>query len=160
MSAYKGAGHSSAYLKRGQHVEDENAADWSDCAGAGSRFCGRTVPLARLPKRVCTTVEKLEAEIEVAHFGTEPLTHAELQWQLVGSDGARFARGVLPPRDIPVNNGIRLGTIQVDLRGAKAPERYRLVTRVAKSEIQNDWDVWVYPARLPLSPRTFWSRPN
>ena len=41
-----------------------------------SRFCNSTVPLARLSKRVFTTDEALEADLEVAHFGPEPLSPA------------------------------------------------------------------------------------
>ncbi len=48
-----------------------------------SRFCNRTVPLARLSKRVFTTDEQLEAGIEVAHFGPAPLTQAAVVWSLV-----------------------------------------------------------------------------
>ena len=40
------------------------------------RFCNSTVPLARLSKRVFTTDETLEADIEVAHFGPAPLEAA------------------------------------------------------------------------------------
>ena len=38
-------------------------------AEAFRRFSGATVPLARLDRRVFTTAETLEADLEVAHFG-------------------------------------------------------------------------------------------
>jgi hypothetical protein len=40
------------------------------------RFNSETVPLARLTKRVFSTDETLDAEVEVAHYGTAPLTNA------------------------------------------------------------------------------------
>jgi hypothetical protein len=32
------------------------------------------------------------------------------------------------------------------------PERYKLVARLADTEFENDWDVWVYPGKLPAEP--------
>ena len=38
------------------------------------RFCSPTVPLARLTRRVFTTADRLEADVELAHWGAAPLT--------------------------------------------------------------------------------------
>ena len=112
------------------------------------RFCNSTVPLARMPKRVWTTGETLEAELEVAHFGPEPLSRCTAQWKLVAPDGRAVAAGKLPPRDVPVDNGIALGSLRVDLKPLPAPSRYRLVVGLAGTRFENDWDVWVYPAEV------------
>ncbi|MEK7686657.1 MAG: discoidin domain-containing protein [Verrucomicrobiota bacterium] len=136
-----------------------------------SRFCNSTVPLARLNKRVFTGDEKLEAEIEVAHFGPAPLENAVTTWKLVGSDGKVVAGGQLPARTIPVDNGIALGRVSVELNKVPVPRRYQLVVSVgaastpsssssrdaaeripAKAHFENDWDVWVYPARFETRP--------
>ena len=95
------------------------------------RFCNSTVPLARLAKRVFTTDETLTAELEVAHFGSKPIKAAKPRWKLVAADGVVFAQGNLPVWDIPIGNGISLGSINVDLRGAKAPAEYKLVVSLA-----------------------------
>ncbi|HWI56639.1 MAG TPA: glycoside hydrolase family 2 TIM barrel-domain containing protein, partial [Bacillota bacterium] len=47
-----------------------------------SRFCNATVPLARLPQRVFTSNDRLTAQLEVAHFGAEPIRDAVLEWKL------------------------------------------------------------------------------
>jgi hypothetical protein len=109
------------------------------------RFCNRTVPLARLPKRVFTTDEVLEAGIEVAHFGPEAM-RADVAWRLAGDDGAAPASGRISAREIPPGNTVSLGGIRVALAHVPAPRRYRL--QVSVGEFENDWDVWVYPARL------------
>ena len=57
------------------------------------RFCNSTVPLARLPRRVFTTDQVLEAALEVAHFGPRPLVEASLAWKLVADDGKAVASG-------------------------------------------------------------------
>ena len=114
------------------------------------RFCNATVPLARLKKRVFTVGETLEADLEVAHFGAAPIIGAVTRWKLVADDGQSKAWGELPPKTVPVDNGIALGRVSIDLREAPAPARYKLVVNIAESSrplAENDWDVWVYPPK-------------
>jgi hypothetical protein len=170
-----------------------------------SRFCNSTVPLARLPKRVFTTDETLEAEIEVAHFGAGPLSEAVAAWKLMSDDGKIFAGGqfvtgtnvpfaelmkIAPPvwyfpphgTNLPAGGGFAAGKVSVELQTMPAPARYRLVVAVAsrltahkgdfmtgllttatagdwpngpigaRRMFENDWDIWVYPSRLPNEP--------
>lgn len=116
------------------------------------RFCNSTVPLARLPKRVFTTDETLESDLEVAHFGPAPLQNIATEWKLVSQDGKIVAHGQLPAQDIPVDNGNRLGHIAIDLKDIPAPKQYSLVVGLEGTKFENDWNVWVYPAQLPPEP--------
>ena len=111
-----------------------------------SRFCNATVPLARLSKRVFTTAENLTAQIEVAHFGPQPLAEMVAIWKLVDDAGNTFARGKLAPQEVPIGNGTSLGEIKIDLQNAKVPARYKLVVGFKGTKFENDWDIWVYPA--------------
>jgi GH18 family chitinase len=120
-------------------------------AEAFRRFAGQTVPLARLDRRVFTTPEALEADVEVAHFGKSPLAAAKAAWRLVRDDGRTVARGVLPARDVPVDNGVALGHVSVKLASLATPRRYRLVVGIEGTPFENDWDVWVYPPRVDTS---------
>jgi hypothetical protein len=125
-----------------------------------SRFCNSTVPLARLNKRVFAIDETLDADLEVAHFGAEPLSEAVTSWKLVGDDKKVCLSGSLPARDISIGNGTALGTVKLELKHLPAPARYKFVVTVAsggshRQEAQvneNDWDVWVYPAQLNEQP--------
>jgi hypothetical protein len=126
-----------------------------------SRFCNRTVPLMRLSKRVFTTDERLEADIEVAHFGQGPLKAAASTWKLVGDNGKVVASGKLPATDIAIGNGVVLGSASVDLGKVPAPARYKFVVTIEQaathspspnSALQNDWDVWVYPPKVDTQP--------
>jgi hypothetical protein len=127
------------------------------------RFCNRTVPLARLSRRVFTTADTLEADLEVAHFGPAPVEEATLEWSLVADAGKTVANGWLGPKPLPVDNALALGSIRVALASVPAPARYRLVAELAVHETEgsgaeprrksiqryaNDWDVWVYPPQL------------
>ncbi|MHB8522416.1 MAG: sugar-binding domain-containing protein [Limisphaerales bacterium] len=116
------------------------------------RFCGPTVPLARLGKRAFTSDEPLEADLEVAHFGPSALEDTAATWKLVGDDGRTVADGRLPARMIPVDNGIALGHVRVDLHNVPAPRRYKLVVGLDGTRAANDWDVWVYPPDVDTQP--------
>ncbi|HXS69295.1 MAG TPA: discoidin domain-containing protein, partial [Candidatus Polarisedimenticolia bacterium] len=124
------------------------------------RFCNSTVPLARLAKRVFTSDESLEADLEAAHFGPRPIT-AVTRWKLVGANGKLIAAGDLPVKTIPVDNGISLGHIKVPLASAATPQQCKLVVSIEESapsgkrnaeSYQNDWDVWVYPPKIDTEP--------
>jgi hypothetical protein len=110
------------------------------------RFCGSTVPLARLDRRVFTTAETLSADLEVAHFGAAPLAATATAWRLVGDDGRAVASGRLAAREIPVGSGLALGRVELSLRPVPAPARYKLIVALEGTAFENDWDVWVYPA--------------
>jgi hypothetical protein len=119
-----------------------------------SRFCNHTVALARLSKRVFTADEKLEAQLEIAHFGAAPLHAAAPAWKLITKDGTVCASGELPPRDVPVGNGTQLGSVSVDLSAVRAPARCKLLLALAGTAFENDWDLWVYPAHTANPPPT------
>ncbi len=110
-----------------------------------SRFCNSTVPLARLPKRVFTSDETLEAAIEVSHFGPRPLRAAVAEWKVVDEAGTALAAGQLLPKDVPIDNAIPLGNISVPLLTLGAPGRFKLIVALDGTPFQNDWDFWVYP---------------
>jgi hypothetical protein len=127
------------------------------------RFCNATVPLARLARRVFTADERLEAEVEVAHFGPAPLAATVPTWTLVSAAGAAVRHGTLPLASVPVGNGVRLGHVSVPLQSLAAPARYKLVVRLeptsavgaaggskpgTPTSFENDWDVWVYPSQV------------
>ena len=116
-----------------------------------SRFCNSTVPLARMTKRAWTTAETFVAELEVAHFGPKPL-HCGTAWKLTDADGKAVASGTLPARDIPVENGVKLGAVRVPLVQLAAPAKYRLVVGLEETPFENDWDLWVYPDQVAADP--------
>lgn len=110
------------------------------------RFCGPTVLLARLPRRVLTVGETLEATVEIAHFGPRPLAVARICWRLEGERGDLVARGQFAPRPVPLGNGIAAGEIRVPLGSVQGAGKLRLIVGLADTAIENDWELWVYPA--------------
>ncbi|HXY40675.1 MAG TPA: glycoside hydrolase [Vicinamibacteria bacterium] len=117
-------------------------------ADAYRRFCNATVPLVRLDRRVFTSDETLRADLEVAHFGAAPITSARPEWRLLDASGRTLRQGVLPARELPVDNGTPLGRLELRLAGLPVPARYRLEVALGGTPFANDWDVWVYPKHV------------
>ncbi|MDL2355050.1 MAG: discoidin domain-containing protein [Pseudomonadota bacterium] len=110
------------------------------------RFNGQSVPLARLLKRVYTADEKVAVATEIAHFGELPLVDAQAYWKLVDGAGKAIMQGQFARQTIKVGKNIALGTIALDFASVPAPGAYRLVVGVQGTAIENDWNLWVYPA--------------
>ena len=141
---------------------------WGDkgyvTAAEYNRFCNNTVPLARLSKRVFTSDEQIEADIEVAHFGPAPLTQPAVDWSLLEAAGKTVTNGGWGLKPIPLGNGIALGQLSIPLQSLPAPARYRLVVGVGNVSFasvprrsdppvfKNDWDIWVYPPKVDTQP--------
>lgn len=132
-------------------------------------FCNSTVPLARLPKRVYSTSETLVADVELAHFGAEPMENAKVVWR-IGDGDHPFAQGEFEPTTYPIGKNIRVGRISVDLAKIKAPGERKLTVTVAPATMidsltekirpspdaikgvtyfENSWTFTVYPQNVP-----------
>ncbi len=108
-----------------------------------SRFCNKTVPLARFEKRVFLNNEKIIAAIEVAHFGESPLYQTSANWEIKDKIGNLVYEGTFKNIDIPIGNNIKLGEIKVDANKLTEPQNLVLIVDVDGYE--NSWDFWVYP---------------
>jgi hypothetical protein len=112
------------------------------------RFSGQTVPLARFKNRVLRVTDAFNVDVEIAHFGPEPLKGATPDWKIVGLDGKVAAQGEWPARDIPIGRNIPLGKVTADLSKLEAPKEYKLVVGLKGTAAQNDWNFWLYPAKV------------
>lgn len=114
------------------------------------RFCSPTVPLARIPKFVYTDDETFHADIEVSHFGKERLEAAKTTYTIRDEYGKVYAHGVVGTRDIPVGNLCPLGSVDMELSAVSAPRKLNMEIRIEGADAVNDWDFWVYPARVEI----------
>jgi hypothetical protein len=110
------------------------------------RFCNSTVLLARLPRRVFTSADTLEAGLAIAHFGPAAMRDAAPSWELLDQTGAIRGEGTLESREIATGDLTELGRIRFPLAHLAAPARYRLLVKLEGTAFENDWDIWVYPA--------------
>jgi len=129
-------------------------------------FCNSTVPLARFSKRILTTNERLEADIELAHFGPEAMANAVVAWRI---DDTPMPKGEWPPRNYEIGKNIPVGRISADLSKAATGE-HKLTVTIApvhmfdsltgkirpgpdaikgSTYFENHWSFWVYPEAVP-----------
>ncbi len=112
------------------------------------RFAGPTVPLARLSKRIFTTAETLTTDVELYNYGEAPLPNVIPYWKIVDAKGKTVAAGDWDERNIPLGKNIPLGQVTADLSMLKAPAAYKLEVGVQGTDVKNDWNIWVYPAKI------------
>jgi hypothetical protein len=111
------------------------------------RFCGQTVPLARMEKRIWTDDETFTADLEIAHFGPEPIEGATVSWKITEGENI-YVSGKRTDQKIGIGNGKKLSHISASLRDVKAPAMLNLEVAIDGTEFANDWDFWVYPKTL------------
>ena len=116
------------------------------------RYCNETVPLLRMKKRTWTTDETFSADVEIANFGPAAIRDAVAVWSIEDSASRKVAGGELPGMTIPLGNGIQLGKIEVPLANAAAPAKHLVTVSVKGTPYSNDWDIWVYPAKVNAQP--------
>ena len=157
------------YLGQGSAFVGLLDAFWESKGYAGAEefkdFCNTTVPLARLRQRVFTTPEPLDVDVEVAHYGTEPIENAKAVWRIVS--GKREVSGEWEMRTIPIGKNTSLGRISVDLSQFVAPAECTLIVTVGPASFfgpidrkivpgpgvvrgstyfENEWNFWLYPS--------------
>lgn len=111
-------------------------------------FCNKTVPLARINKRVFTSCETLEATVEISHYGSEPIIGAEPYWKLINSNKEVVSFNKLPKCDIPLGKNFALGNISQSLLEFTVPMKYTLEVGIENTDIKNSWELWIYPSKL------------
>ena len=109
------------------------------------RFHSRTVPLARLQRRVYSSSDTLHSDVEMYHFGPEPLVGVKPYWKIVSADGNTVLNGDWSERDIPIGKNIPLGQVHAKLDTLPTPAAYKLVVGIQGTKIENDWNFWLYP---------------
>jgi hypothetical protein len=112
------------------------------------RFNSATVPLARLAERVFTTADAFDVDVEIAHFGAEPLADAVPYWKVTDARGRAYAAGRWPARTIPVGKNTPLGKVGVDLSKLAAPGAYTLAVGLRGTNVENSWNFWLYPSAV------------
>lgn len=110
------------------------------------RFFSPTVPLARFPKFVFTSDESLSVDLEVAHYGAEPLKSIMPRCWILNAEGDTIASHTLDEQYIDYGHN-HLGNLSFSLGFVKQAGKYRLEVEV--DQYRNDWEFWVYPKKLP-----------
>jgi hypothetical protein len=103
-----------------------------------------TVPLLRMEKFVWENDELFKAEAQLAHHGEEPLS-AACNWMIEDEKNNLVATGSFDRLNCNVGSLSDLGTIQFDLSKISKAQKLKITIKVAGTEYNNSWDIWVYP---------------
>lgn len=111
-----------------------------------SSFCNETVPLVRFPRLTFLNNETLKAPVEFAHFGETPIKDAPIVWTAITADNRFIGKGRFT-RDLPLDNCIPVGDIELSFEQLKEPTRITVTVEMENSSVKNQWNIWVYPAQ-------------
>jgi hypothetical protein len=115
------------------------------------RFCGPTVPLARMPTRIVRSGSPFPFTIDVAHFGAAPIEQGQIEWTIMSlKDESVLAAAQMPAQKIPLGNA-PLNLAAAPVLVADEATAARLIVRVRSAGAivaENDWNLWVYPTAL------------
>ena len=112
-------------------------------------FCSSVVPLAKWPRFIYRSDERLDVPVELYNASDVVIKDATCRYRVEG-DRLRF-EGRLCQGDLPRGKNIALGNIQMDLAAVKTPACLKVVVEVVEGDevkAHNDWNIWVYPAEL------------
>ena len=113
------------------------------------RFCGPTVCLLRMPKRIFTSDEEFIAHVEISHYAPKNIK-SEANWKIEDEKGLRIASGSFGTREILTGKVNPLGEIHASLKNIHTPSR--LIVTVSAAGTSNSWNIWVYPSGQPDPP--------
>lgn len=116
------------------------------------RFCGAIVPLASLPKRYWRSSETFVADVQIAHWGADALEDVQVSWRVANLAGATVAAGAFPAATLHPGGLHMVGRIEVTLQHLPAANKYTLFVAIASTEIENDWDFWLFADELDIDP--------
>ncbi|WP_145317317.1 sugar-binding domain-containing protein [Paenibacillus xylanexedens] len=108
-------------------------------------FCGPTVLLLGMPKRIYTNTELYVADINIAHFGVKELRRSSIQWKIADGQGRTLDQGSLLTDPIPFGSGQPLGRLVSDVpHRIQKSDRLTISLELEGSEVRNEWSFWVY----------------
>ncbi|MEI6950625.1 sugar-binding domain-containing protein [Paraflavisolibacter sp. H34] len=114
-----------------------------------SRFCNAVVPLNRMSQFVYSSNDTLSADIEIYNFGPSDLTNATITYRVTGADGKEVYKGAFVQSRLERGGNRPAGTVSWPLSSIKEAAKLNLEVTINGTPYANDWDFWVYPARLP-----------
>lgn len=116
-------------------------------------FCAPTVALLRYPKSSYFADETFAAKAEVYNFSRSAINNAKIRWSLTDESGKVLKKGNLKTQNI-ANDGVSpVGEFSFSLEGIAAPQKLTVHVDV-NNDIQNSWNIWVYPRNEELMTST------
>ncbi len=115
-------------------------------------FCSETVPLARLKKMIFKADEIINADIEISHFGPNPLFNSTILCQIINSEGEAIHKQVFLKDTIAIGNCIPVGTYSFDPAAIQEARKLTLEISIQNTPYRNKWELWIYPEQNEIEP--------
>ncbi len=114
------------------------------------RFCGPSVCLLRMPKRIYTNGEDFFAKAEISHYAQKNI-NSECIWKIEDEQGKIIASGIFGNMEIVTGKVTSLGDIKASLKDISVPSR--LIVTLSAAGTSNSWNIWVYPSKKTQAPQ-------
>ncbi|WP_455592723.1 sugar-binding domain-containing protein [Bacteroides sp.] len=116
-------------------------------------FCAPTVALLRFAKRTFYAGEVFTGKAEVYNFSAAPIKKPNLKWWVSDASGKVLKTGKLKSRAI-ANNGVSsVGEFSYVLEDITTAQKLTVHFSIGNN-IENSWDIWVYPRQKELMQST------
>jgi hypothetical protein len=99
---------------------------------------------------IFTSDELFKAGIEQANYGPADLKASKLNWSIY-DDQQLIDSGLLFNEEVPTGGLSSFGMVVADLSIIKKAAKLKLVVENQDTGLANDWDFWVYPAKLDIA---------
>jgi hypothetical protein len=106
----------------------------------------------RRTRRAFQSGEQARFEVFISHHGAQPLADGVLRWSVAGQGGPALASGKrTAPGIAPFSATAKLVDLEVQMPRVTRPTRARfgLVLDCATRRVENEWDIWLFPAANP-----------
>lgn len=114
-----------------------------------NKFNAPCVPLLRTNSFTWTNDQTFTASVEFANFGTGAIANALVNWSLNYTDGKAYKQGSFKKITIPLGSPFKLGNLDIALSKIQQAAQLILTVQVAGTTYGNQWNIWVYPKKLP-----------
>ncbi|MFA9396714.1 MAG: discoidin domain-containing protein [Clostridiaceae bacterium] len=108
-------------------------------------FCNKSVPLIVMPKFIYSSNEDFLAEVQIAHYGLEPMKNITIQVDIENAQGSGIFRKVFKISEVEV--GLFKDKIFINEKvfvGMQGRNRCKVNIKILHTDIENNWDIWVY----------------
>lgn len=116
-------------------------------------FCAPTVALLRYEKSSYFNNEIFTGKAEVYNFSNAAIQNAKLKWWLTDESGKVLQKGNLKSQTIANDNVSPVGEFSIALKNVAVSQKLTVHVSV-NDNINNSWDIWVYPTHENLMKTT------
>ncbi len=112
------------------------------------RFCSQKVLLAKFSKFTWTTNEEFKANMLYSNWSENDLSNRSIRCTLTDEQGKVYFEKIFSPELIKRGDAVEMGNVSLQLENIPAPCKLTLKVFETDSDVQNQWDIWVYPETI------------